>query len=156
MCSFKQGLCVQWLAQGTFPPTQAGPIPPQGSVSLCPITRPVRKAWLGRDCVLGCDLHPPGRLPSPLPSHCYGDLLSTVAKTSRGTEDCASRSWSVPRACSYNFSFCTSGKNKKELPPNPKKQSPPKERTPATASAEGFEKAPVRISSIMIMAHTPS
>uniref|UniRef100_A0A4W2HVE3 NADH dehydrogenase [ubiquinone] flavoprotein 3, mitochondrial n=1 Tax=Bos indicus x Bos taurus TaxID=30522 RepID=A0A4W2HVE3_BOBOX len=25
-----------------------------------------------------------------------------------------------------------SGKNEKELPPNPKKQSPPKERTPAT------------------------
>ena len=49
-----------------------------------------------------------------------------------------------------------SGKNEKELPPNPKKQSPPKERTPATTSAEGFEKAPLRISSIMIMAHTPS
>ena len=49
-----------------------------------------------------------------------------------------------------------SGKNEKELPPNPKKQSPPKERTPATASAEGFEKAPLRISSIVIMAHTPS
>ncbi|MXQ99385.1 hypothetical protein E5288_WYG009951 [Bos mutus] len=49
-----------------------------------------------------------------------------------------------------------SGKNEKELPPNPKKQNPPKERTPATASAERFEKAPLRISSIMIMAHTPS
>ena len=49
-----------------------------------------------------------------------------------------------------------SGKNEKELPPNPKKQSPPKERIPATASAEGFEKALLRISSIMIMAHTPS
>jgi hypothetical protein len=49
-----------------------------------------------------------------------------------------------------------SGKNEKELPPNPKKQSPPKQRTPATASAEGFEKAPLRISSIRIMAHTPS
>ena len=50
----------------------------------------------------------------------------------------------------------SSRKNEKELPPNPKKQSPPKERIPATASAEGFEKALLRISSIMIMAHTPS
>lgn len=49
-----------------------------------------------------------------------------------------------------------SGKNAKELPPNPKKQSPPKERTPTTASAEVFEKPPRRISSIMIVAHTPS
>ena len=47
------------------------------------------------------------------------------------------------------------GKNEKELPTNPKKQSPPKEGTPATASAEAFEKPPLRISSIMIMAHTP-
>ena len=49
-----------------------------------------------------------------------------------------------------------SGKNEKELPPNPKKQSPPKEHTPATASTEVFEKPPLRISSLMITAHAPS
>ena len=63
----------------------------------------------------------------------------------------------VLRGLSPTISLSTeSRKNEKELPPKPKKQSPPKERTPATAYAEGFEKAPVRISSIMIMAHTPS
>ena len=145
-----------WLAQGRFPPPQAGPIPPQGSVSLCPITRPVRKAWLGRDCVLGCDLHPPGRLPSPLPSHCYGDLLSTVAKTSRGTEDCASRSWSAPRTFSYNFSFCRSRKELKGVANKSQEAKSTKRMHTSHCSTEVSEKAPLRISSIMIMAHTPS
>ena len=105
---------------------------------------------------LGCDLHPPGQLPSPLLSHHCGDLLSTAAKTSWGTEDCASRSWSVPRTCSYNFSFCRSRKELKGVANKSQEAKSTKRMHTSHCSTEVSEKAPLRISSIMIMAHTPS
>ena len=132
------------------------PHPSTGKRVTLPHYSACSKGLDGKRLCLGCDLHSPGRLPSPLPSHCYGDLLSTVAKTSRGTEDCASRSWSAPRTFSYNFSFCRSRKELKGVANKSQEAKSTKRMHTSHCSTEVSEKAPLRISSIMIMAHTPS